>query len=101
MKRRPASKSAKKPANRKPGSEKKRGGKMPPELLDRFQKKSGKGKDKDLNTAGMKKGKGMPAAGRPAGKAEAKGERSGADKRKGTPRGTGMMTPKKGASSKK
>ena len=72
---------------------------MPPELLERFQKKSSKAKDG--NTAGMKKGKGMPTAGRAAGKAEAKGEKSGADKRKGTPRGTGMMSPKKGASSKK
>ena len=92
MKRKPA---GKKPAAKKPAA-KKKSGKMPPELLERFKKKSAK---KDGNTAGMSK-KGMPA-GKKAAKAEAAGQKSGADKRKGTARGTGMMSPRRGTSAKK
>ena len=73
MKRKPTA--AKKKPAAKPAA-KKKGGKMPPELLAKFQK---------MNAA----------------KAEAKGQKSGADKRKGTARGTGMMSPKKGTSAKK
>ena len=72
MKRKPA---GKKPAAKKPAA-KKKGGKMPPELLARFQKKSGA-------------------------KAEAKGEKAGADKKKGATKGSGMMGMKKGSSRKK
>jgi len=97
MMRRSAKPAAKKAAGKKPADKKKRGGKMPPELLDRFKGKSGAKKDE--NTAGMRK-KGMPA-GKKAAKAEAAGEKSGAGKRKGTARGTGMMSPRRGTSAKK
>jgi hypothetical protein len=97
MKRKPAGRksAAKKPAGKKPAGKGKR--KMPPELLERFKGKSGAKKDE--NTAGMRK-KGMPA-GKKAAKAEAAGEKSGAGKRKGTARGTGMMSPRRGTSNKK
>jgi hypothetical protein len=88
---------AKKSAAKKPAA-KKKSGKMPPELLERFKSKSAS-KNKDGNTAGMKK-KGIPTGPKNA-KDEAKGQRSGADKRKGTPRGSGMMSPRKGTSTKK
>ena len=92
MKRKPAAKTG----GKKPVS-KKKSGKMPPELLERFKKKSGA--KKDGNTAGMKKG-GMPA-GKAGAKAEAKGMKRGADKKKGAARGSGMMGMKKGSSAKK
>ena len=66
---------AKKTAAKKPAA-KKKGGKMPPELLERFKSK-----------AGAKNAK-----------AEAKGERAGADKKRGAPKGAKMMGMKKGSS---
>ena len=68
MKRKPA---GKKTAAKKPAA-KKKSGKMPPELLERFKGKS-------------------------AAKTEAKGERAGADKKKGAPKDAKMMGMKKGA----
>ena len=94
-KKAPSTKSAKaatpkskvaKPAAKKPAA-KKKSGKMPPELLERFKKKSAA--KKDGNTAGMKKKGGLPA-GRAGAKAEARGMKAGADKKKGAPRGSGM-----------
>ena len=66
MKRKPV---AKKAAAKKPAP-KKKSGKMPPELLERFKGKS-------------------------AAKAEAKGEKAGADKKKGAPKDAKMMGMKK------
>ena len=88
MNRRPA---AKKAAAKKPAA-KKSGKKMPPELLERFKKKSAT--KKDGNTAGMKKSGGMPS-GKAGAKAEAKGVKAGADKKRGATRGSGMMGMKK------
>ena len=68
MKRKPV---AKKAAAKKPAA-KKKSGKMPPELLERFKGKS-------------------------AAKAEAKGEKAGADKKKGAPKDAKMMGMKKGS----
>ena len=72
---------------------------MPPELLAKFKAKSD-AKKKDGNTAGMKKKGGLPA-GKKGAKAEARGMKRGADKKKGAPRGSGMMGMKKGSSAKK
>ena len=94
MKRKPA---AKKTAAKKPAA-KKKSGKMPPELLERFKGKSAA--KKDGNTAGMKKKGGMPA-GKAGAKAEARGMKAGADKKKGATRGSGMMGMKRGSSAKK
>ena len=67
MKRKPV---AKKAVAKKPAA--KKSGKMPPELLERFKGKS-------------------------AAKAEAKGEKAGADKKKGAPKDAKMMGMKKGS----
>ena len=96
MKRQPAAKTGgKKPVGKKKTAadfskekKSKRGGKMPPELLERFKGKAGA--KKDGNTAGMKKKGGLPA-GKAGAKAEAKGEKRGADKKKGATRGSGML----------
>ena len=92
MKRKPSARKAKPAA-------KKKGGKMPPELLAKFKAKAD-AKKKDGNTAGMKKKGGLPAGKRGA-KAEASGMKRGADKKKGATRGSGMMGMKKGSSAKK
>ena len=80
MRRKPAAKktAAKKPAAKKSGSNK-----MPPELLERFKKKSGAKKEERAEKRNAR--------------TEAKGERAGADKKKGGPKDAKMMGMKKGS----